>query len=187
VPENNARFDEPTPVVRRAIALLDSTFEALATRERWCKGAFAKDAEGDPIEGRIVEAVESPEVASRCAFAELLHQGLASGFRIEIATMSDRWEQLAAEVTRAPASWMLAGEALALAAVAAIEERGLGTVHLKLEQELRSRPLRVGQVVLTSIHINDRGTYEDAVWTVALATKLLRAELARRAAAETAS
>jgi hypothetical protein len=41
--------------------------------------------------------------------------------------------------------------------------------------------------LLTSVHINDRGTYEDAVWTVALATKLLRAELARRAAAETAS
>lgn len=55
----NALLNESTPLIQRAVALLDDTVEVLATPELWCRGAFAKDASGTPIGGSIVEAVES--------------------------------------------------------------------------------------------------------------------------------
>ena len=175
----NERFDEATPVIRRAIALLDATFEALADPARWCKGAYARDAAGKPIGGSIVAAVESKRATSRCVFGELLHQGLQRGYRIEIATLPGWGEQTAAEVTRAPANWMLAGAALSLVALSTIEEetRQLGAAEPKADSKPPSGARRVGQFVLTSIGVNDRGNYEDAIWSVVLAAEVLRAEL----------
>lgn len=117
MPEDAWLDEQLVPIVRRAIALLDATFEALVDPARWCKDAYARDAEGEPIGGEIAQAVESDQVASRCMFGELLHQGLARGYRIEIATRPDHGEQAAIKLRRAPASWKLAAVALSIAAL----------------------------------------------------------------------
>ena len=177
-------LDKPTPVIWRAAALLDSSFEVLADPARWCRDAYATDAAGKPIRGKIVDAVEANEVASRCMFGELLHQGIARGYRIEIATKPGAAEQVAEEVTCAPASWQLAAVALAFAALSAAEDEAIEAAHFLDEREPPSSPMRVGEFVLASVFVNEHGTYEDAIWSLALAAEMLRVELDLRAAAK---
>jgi hypothetical protein len=180
----NARLVESTPVIRQAIGLLDDSLQGISARERWCQGAWAKDAAGTAIGGAIIEAIESEQVASRCAFAKLVHQGLARGFRIEISVEADV-EQVATEVTRAPASWMLAATALVHAALVVATERQLCADEEEAEQSSPSRPLRRREFVLLSVVVNDLGSYEDAITCLALGSEMLRAELDRRAQEQT--
>lgn len=79
---------------------------------------------------------------------------------------------------------MLAGLALAHAALYVATERQLYANEPKTKETTQSRPLRFGVLVLTSIVVNDRGSYEDAIWCVVLAAETLRAELDRRASEE---
>ena len=110
MPEDGLNLSKP--VIQRAIALLDDVFEEISDRARWSDRAFAADASGKPILGRVEDAVESERAVARCAFGSLLHQGLARGYRIEIAAVPYE-EQNVTEVTRAPDSWMVAAAALA--------------------------------------------------------------------------
>lgn len=181
----NVRITESTPVLRQAIGLLDDSLQGISTLERWCQGAWSKDVAGMPIFGSIVEAVESERVASRCAFAELVHQGLARGYRIEIAVLPDV-DQAATEVTRAPASWMLAASVLVLAALVIAAERKLYVDAQAGEERPPSRLASRGEFILLSIVVNDRGSYEDAISSLAFAAEMLRAELDRRAQGEQA-
>ncbi len=177
----NAWLDEQAvPIVWRAITLLDACFDVLVKPERWCQGAWAKDAEGKPIAGTIVEAVESSQVASRCTSGELLHQGLARGYRIEIRSPRARGDQIASEVTRAPASWMVAALALMLVARSFDAQRALRADELRAKCP-SPRPMPPGQVVLQLTVWNDTASYEDAITCVVLAAQMLRAELDRRA------
>jgi hypothetical protein len=114
----DARLTQSTPVIRRAVALLDDTFEALLKPERWCDDAWARDASGATIYGTILEAIESPQAESRCVFGELVHQGLRRGYRIEFLARGLH----ATELRCAPASFWLAAEALAEVAVEVLAE-----------------------------------------------------------------
>jgi hypothetical protein len=178
----HARLTESTLVIRQAIGLLDLSLQGLSTPERWCQGSWAKDRAGMPIFGRIVEAVVSERVASRCNLAELLSHGLARGYRIEIAV--EGLDQAATEVTRAPASWMLAAFVLAYAALVVATERQL-LAKDKLENEELPPPsgvLRRGEFILFSMVINDRArSHDEAFLCPAFAAEILRAELDRRA------
>lgn len=168
-----------TGTIRRAAALLDAVFAELVDPMRWCKDAYVCDAAGELIEGPLLAAIESPAASSRCLFSSLLHQGLARGFRIEIETAPDD-ERSASEVTRAPASWMLAGLAVASVAFETLRTHGL------LGPGTGEEPgkLRLGEFIVgTTVVVNDGTSYEDVIWTVALAAELLRAELDRRAEA----
>jgi len=180
MPENGLLDDASTPLLRRAVELLDGVFDALVVPARWCRGAYAKDAEGERIEGRILDAVEGREVASRCMLGELLHQGLARGYRIEVATESEPADQSAVEVRHAAASWWLA--ALACDRVA----WGLNEEHARRNDELLARypspePDPPGRIVLWLTSWNDTATHEEAITCVVLAAQMLRAELNRRA------
>jgi len=129
----NSPSDEPRLLIAKAITLLDDTFAALVDSARWCKRTYAKDAEGDPIKGAIIEAVGSHDVSRPSVFSELLHQGLAHGYRIEIATGADPTDQIANEVRHAPASWMLAAVTLANAAISLNEEHERGVAERRGE------------------------------------------------------
>ena len=182
MPESAWLDEQLVPVVWRAIALLDATYEALVDPTRWCKDAYARDAEGEPIGGEIAEAIESDQVASRCMFGELLHQGLARGYRIEIATSPDQGEQAAIELIRAPASFKLAAVALAIAALTTYAgDESAADVEPDAEQKPPLRPLRLEVFLLAPVLLNDRGDYASAIWSVTLAAEMLRAELDRRA------
>jgi hypothetical protein len=179
----NARLAQSTPVIRRAIALLDDTLQALAAPERWCQGAWARDAAGKPIDGAIIDAIRAKEVASRCNLAELVAQGLARGHRIEIA--SDREQvQAPTKVTRAPASWMLAADTLAHTALWVLREKHLWPKEPTPEGEPRLRSIRRGERVLAPILVSELGTHADVTWCLVVAGETLRLELDRRAAQE---
>ena len=179
MPENDL-LQASTPVLRRAADLLDGVCEVLADPSRWCTSAYARNAEGEPIEGTVLEAVESSEVASRCVFAELLHQGFARGYRLVLATTGDAEDQIANEVTRAPASWILAARALDRVAWSLNEECARRTDELLAKYPSR-QPDSPGQRVLWLTTWNDTASYEEAITCVGLAVRLLRAELDRRA------
>jgi hypothetical protein len=182
MPENAWLDEQLSPIVRRAIALLDATYEALVDPARWCKDAYARDAEGEPIGGEIVAAVQSERAASRCMFGQLVFQGLARGYRIEIATSPDKGEQAATELTRAPASWKLAAVALSIAALTTYAgEENAADDEPDAEQKPPMRPLRLEVFLLAPVLLNDRGDYASAIWSVALAAEMLRTELDRRA------
>jgi len=169
-----------TPLLKRAADLLDRVSEVFADESRWCRGAYAKDAEGEPIEGPILEAVERSEVASRCVLGELLHQGLARGYRIELETTDTPDGQIAHDIPRAPAGWMVAALALDLAVRSSNEQHTRRADALRAKYPPR-RPITPGQVVLRTTVFNDNHSYEDAIRCVALAAQMLRAELDRRA------
>lgn len=172
-----------TPVIRRAIALLDDVFEEISDRARWSYRAFAADASGQPILGRVEDAVESERAVARCAFGSLLHQGLARGYRIEIAAVPYE-EQNVTEVTRAPDSWMVAAVALARVGLDMLDEGERAPDVFTPEYEPTDEWGALGTLVLVSVVANDAGTWEDAVSMVALAAELLRAKLDRRADGE---
>jgi hypothetical protein len=178
----NAWLDRQlVPTVRRAIALLDATFDALVDPAHWCKDAYARDANGEPIGGEIAEAVASERVASRCMFGELIYQGLVRGYRIELATRPDHGEQAAFELSRAPASWKIAAIALSIAALSVYSGEETTDEEPEAEQKAPVRPLRLEVLVLAPVLLNDRGGYEPAISSVVLAAEMLRAELDRRA------
>jgi hypothetical protein len=166
------------PVIERATALLDASFEALVVPARWCQGAWARDAAGQPIGGSIEEAVESELAAARCLFGELLHQALARGDRIEFRSDS----QVAVGLKQAPPSFWLAADALAHTSLYVLHERQLDRVGAAEPQFAGhvTRPERV----LASVALNEEeGGYRDVVWALVLAAETLRAELDRRAEA----
>lgn len=177
--EDTALSGESTTVIRRALGVLYDVFDELAEPSRWCQDAYARDAAGRPIEGELLAAIESPAAASRCLFSSLVHQGLARGYAIEVATEPGE-EQCATEVTRAPRSWVLAATALSRMALERLVEQQLLHDERKTES---SEIKRLGQlIVAATVILNDDGSYEDAIWVVVLAAGLLEDELDRRAA-----
>ena len=69
--------------------LLDEVVDVISDRSRWYEGAWAKDAQGERIEGPVLAAVESERTARRCVFGELVHQGLRRGYGLELAVEPD--------------------------------------------------------------------------------------------------
>lgn len=177
--EDTALSGESTTVIQRALAVLYGIFDELAEPSRWCQDAFARDAAGQPVEGELLAAIESPAAASRCLFSSLVHQGLARGYAIEVATEPGE-EQCVMEVTRAPRSWVLAATALSRTALEQLFEHQLLPDETKANS---SEIKRLGQlIVAATVILNDDGSYEDAIWVVVLAAGLLEDELDRRAA-----
>jgi hypothetical protein len=178
VPEN-ARLSETTPVLRRAVALLDDVSEALAEPDRWTCGAWARDAAGKPTSGSLLSEALPADAASRCLLGELLHQGFVRGYRIELR--DGGLPPLA--LGRAPASVWVAADALAHASLWLLRERYLPEVAAELEGA--DPPLRTikrdERAVLFAIALNELGSYEDVIWALVLAAETLRAELDRRA------
>ena len=101
-------FSSSTTVIRRAIGLLDGVLDAIDDPARWCKDAFAVDADGRPLEGLdIAEVVERPEVAARCVFGHALHSARRRRWRVEVAIVPESPVKLV--LRRAPDSFLLAG------------------------------------------------------------------------------
>lgn len=165
--------------IRRAAGLLDAVFDELVDPARWCKGAYVCGPAGEMIEGPLLAAIESPQAASRCLFSSLVHQGLVRGFRIELEPEAEK-DGRAAEVTRAPATWLLAAIVLTSIALDTLDSRGLLPEPATGDDE--HKPVRPGQLIVSStIVFNDDCDYEDVIWAAALAPELLRGELDRRA------
>jgi hypothetical protein len=171
----DARLTQSTLVIRRAVALLDDTFDALLKPERWCDDAWARDAAGATIYGSVIEAIESPHTASRCLLGELTHQGLRRGYRIEFLGRS----QQPTELRCAPASFWLAAEALAEVAAEVLAENEL-PIRGVLPDFRLDASLPHGRRVLIPIELNEECSYEPVISTVVLAAEGLRAELDRR-------
>lgn len=166
-------------VVQKAIGLLDDVLDAIDDPACWCKGAFAVDANGVPLEGRdVVEVVERAEVAARCVFGHALHLARRRRWRIELQPTTGEPPQL--EVTRAPDSFALAALALGQGALEVVDRRDLFSGLPEPEPEPEKPILR--RIVLASIVANDlpETTYEDAVWMVVYAIEWLRAPLDMR-------
>jgi hypothetical protein len=180
MPENGL-LDASTPSIRRAVELLVGVFDALVDPAHWCRGALACDREGEPIDGPILEVVAGV-ATSRCLLGELLHQGLTRGYEIEIASVDYLGGQVPIEITRAPASWMVGGSAVAFV------ERSLNPQRARRADKLRAKhsslqPITPGQAVLRLAVWNDNssGGHDEVISCVALAVQMLRAELDRRA------
>ena len=67
-------------------------------------GPFGKERfQGQPIGGRIVDAVRSEQAAARCVFGALVATGLDRHWPIEIRTAPEASQQ-ATEILRAPSA-----------------------------------------------------------------------------------
>jgi len=160
---DDVRLGASTPVIRRAVALLDATFEALVDPERWCDEAWARDAAGATISGTILEAIESPQAASRCLLGELVHQGLRRRYRIGFIASGLN----AVELCRAPASFWLAAEALAEVAAEVLTESE-PPIHSAFAELPSAFSGPRGRRVLLSVELNEECSYEPIISTVVL-------------------
>jgi hypothetical protein len=163
-------FNLSVPVVRNAVGLLDDVLDALADPVQWCKGAFAVDAGGEPIEGDdVVAAVERPEVAARCPWGHALHAARRRGWRIEINT-----DRGSLELTRAPDSFLLAALVLVYGAHELLARNEFWVEPRPLKDRRTRMELR--RLVFASVVANDgpETTHEDTVAMVVRAIEWLR-------------
>jgi hypothetical protein len=178
MPENGL-LSASTPSIRQAVQLLDDVVDALVDPAHRCKDAWASNREGERIDGPILEVVAG-DAASRCMLGELLHQGLLRGFRIEIATAEHGVGQVSIEITRAPASLMVAARALDRVAWSLNEEHARRTDEL-LARYPSPEADQPGRVVLWLTSWNDTASHAEVLSCVTRAVEMLRAELDRRA------
>lgn len=168
-------FSVSTTVIGRAIGLLDDVLDAIDDRAHWCKGAFAVDADGRPLEGvDVVEVVERPEVAARCVFGHALHLARRRRWRVELAVAPESPPML--ELRRAPNSFSLAALALAEGALGLVDRRDLWAGVPEPEPKAEPERPKLARLLLASVVANDlpATTHEDAVWMVVYAIEWLR-------------
>ena len=168
-------FSISTTMIRRAIGLLDGVLDALDDPARWCKDAFAVDADGCPLEGLdIAEVVERPEVAARCVFGHALHLARRRRWRVELAIVPESPVKLV--LRRAPDSFLVAALALGEGALELVDRRDLWAGVPEPEPKAEPDRSKLGRILLAAVVVNDlpATTHEDAVWMVVYAIEWLR-------------